>query len=77
MSADDYQVDGYHYKVMGVEPWEVMEVVLKHEEFVGFLKGNVIKYSMRQGRKEGADKDDEKAAHYMQKLREVMGYDYE
>ncbi len=77
MSADDYQVDGSHYKDIAVEPWEVMEMVLTHEEFVGFLKGNIIKYSMRAGRKAGADHDDEKAAHYMQKLKEVLGYEYE
>lgn len=73
-NADDIQIDGTHYKDMTVEPWEVMEMVLTHDEFVGFLKGNIIKYSMRAGRKAGADHDDKKAAHYMQKLREVLGY---
>ena len=74
MNADDIQIDGTHYKEMAVEPWEVMEMVLTHDEFVGFLKGNIIKYSMRAGRKAGADHDDDKAGHYMQKLREVLGY---
>lgn len=74
MNADNIQIDGTHYKEMAVEPWGVMEMVLTHDEFVGFLKGNIIKYSMRAGRKAGADHDDEKAAHYMQKLREVLGY---
>jgi hypothetical protein len=70
MSADDTQVGGTHYKDMPIQPWDVMESVLTHEEFVGFLKGNVIKYSMRAGRK--ADSDDAgKASHYRQKLREV------
>ena len=70
MSADEVQVGGTHYKDMPVQPWTVMEAVLTAEEFVGFLKGNVIKYSMRQGRKEGSD-DANKALHYLQKLREV------
>ena len=35
MSADDYQVDGSHYKDMCVEPWEVMEMTVSHDEFVG------------------------------------------
>ena len=74
MNADNIQIDGTHYKDMAVEPWEVMEMVLTHDEFVGFLKGNIIKYSMRAGRKAGADHDDEKASHYMQKLREVLGH---
>lgn len=71
-TANDIQVGGQHYKTMPVQPWEVMEAVLTHEEFVGFLKGNVIKYSMRAGRKEGSD-DANKARHYMMKLREITG----
>jgi hypothetical protein len=48
-----------------------MEAVLTHAEFVGFLKGNVIKYSLRAGRKDGSD-DLGKARHYMLKLKEVQ-----
>ena len=73
MRADDRQVGGSHYKDMPLTPWEVMEAVLTHEEFVGFLKGNVIKYAMRQGRKFGADDDAEKAKHYLAKLDEIQG----
>jgi len=69
-SADDLQVSGSHYKDMPIQPWAVMEAVLTHEEFVGFLKGNIIKYSLRAGRKAGSD-DAGKAEHYMQKLREI------
>lgn len=69
-TANDIQVGGQHYKTMPVQPWDVMESVLTPEEFVGFLKGNVIKYSMRAGRKEGSD-DANKARHYMMKLNEI------
>ena len=70
-TADDLQVGGTHYKTMPVQPWEVMEAVLTREEFIGFLKGNVLKYSLRAGRKEGTD-DANKARHYMMKLREIQ-----
>jgi len=70
-SADDIQHGGTHYKDMTIQPWAVMEAVLTHEEFVGFLKGNIIKYSLRQGKKDSPDAD--KARHYMQKLSEVKG----
>jgi hypothetical protein len=70
-TADDLQVGGQHYKDMAVQPWTVMEAVLTHEEFVGFLKGNVIKYAMRQGRKTESD-DANKARHYALKLAEVQ-----
>jgi hypothetical protein len=68
--ADEMQVGGTHYKEMQVEPWAVMEAVLTPEEFRGFLKGNVIKYAMRAGRKEGSN-DGDKALHYKQKLEET------
>lgn len=68
-TADDIQISGTHYKEMLIEPWKVMESVLTREEFIGFLKGNIIKYSMRAGRKAGSD-DAGKALHYIQKLKE-------
>lgn len=68
--ADDIQVGGQHYKDMGIQPWTVMEAVLTHEEFVGFLKGNVIKYAMRQGKKDSDDAN--KARHYALKLAEIQ-----
>jgi len=70
MSADEKQVGGSHYKDMTVQPWAVMQAVMTHEEFVGFLKGNIIKYGMRSGRKDGTD-DAGKLQHYMEKLAEV------
>lgn len=72
VSADARQVGGSHYRDMQMQPWDVMQAVLTPEEFRGFLKGNVIKYALRQGKKEGTD-DAGKAQHYAQKLAEVMG----
>lgn len=54
-----------HY--MGaVQPIELMLNVLSHEEFIGFLKGNMIKYAFRAGRKAGesAEKDRNKYLTY-------------
>jgi hypothetical protein len=73
VNANDLQIGGQHYKAMEVQPWDVMEAVLTDEEFIGFLKGNIIKYSMRAGRKDGSD-DAGKAKHYMMKLRQVRGW---
>jgi hypothetical protein len=69
-TADALQVGGHHYKDMGIQPWAVMEAVLTREEFAGFLKGNVIKYAMRQGKKDSDDAN--KARHYALKLAEVQ-----
>lgn len=71
MSANAKQISGDHYVTMRVQPWDVMESVLTREEFIGFLKGNVIKYGMRQGKKEGSD-DAGKAQHYREKLAELL-----
>jgi len=39
----NYPVGGTHYTDMRVQPWEVMEVVLERHEFLGYLKGCIIK----------------------------------
>ena len=70
VTADARQVGGSHYRDMQMQPWDVMQAVLTPEEFRGFLKGNVIKYAMRQGKKDGTD-DAGKAQHYAQKLAEI------
>lgn len=69
MSAEREQVDGRHYLEMTVQPWDVMQAILTPEEFLGFLKGNIIKYSMRQGRKDSDDAG--KCQHYIRKLVEM------
>ena len=61
-----------YYKNMVKQPWDVMQEELTHEEFIGYLKGCIIKYSMREGKKEGTD-DLLKAEHYREKLMEVNG----
>lgn len=53
-----------------VEPIELMQSILTPEEFKGFLKGNMIKYAFRAGRKAGesAEKDRNKFHVYSQWL---------
>lgn len=75
-TANDRQVGGDHYHQIGIQPWTVMESVLSREEFIGYLKGNIIKYAMRAGRKDGSD-DAAKAFHYKEKLTEFLTQDEE
>jgi hypothetical protein len=72
LRADDLQAGGSHYKDMSVQPWTVMEALLTRDEFIGYLKGNLIKYGMRQGKKDSPDA--EKWHHYNMKLKEMRGY---
>lgn len=56
---------GDHYAKLAIKPWDAMEAWMTHDEFRGFLLGNVIKYLARK--KEGTN-DIEKAHHYIEKL---------
>ena len=69
--ANDVQVGGAHYKTKKVQPWDAMESCMSREEFVGYLRGNVLKYTMRCNDKGGVE-DLQKARHYMDKLLEVL-----
>lgn len=62
--------DSHYSAMVGFEPIEVMQRVMTYEELRGFLKGNIIKYAMRAGHKEGEDaaKDAAKAKRYAEWL---------
>lgn len=68
--ANSKQVGGSHYKDMALQPWDVMEAMLTPEEFIGFLKASIIKYALRQGKKDSDDAG--KAKHYIAKLKEMQ-----
>ena len=59
-----------HYAKLGIEPIEIMRKNLTKEEFIGFLKGNIIKYSHR---KKGQDlEDSQKIQVYAKWLEEIL-----
>ena len=45
-----------HYRDAVVEPILVMQALFNHDELVGFLKGNILKYRLRMGHK-GTEED--------------------
>lgn len=58
------------YTTLDIEPWDIMQADFTKDEFIGFLKGNIIKYCLR---KKGSDLQDfEKIEHYARKLQEVL-----
>jgi hypothetical protein len=67
--------DEHYASMVGLEPIELMQLVLSLPEFVGFLKGNIIKYTLRAGKKQGeaAEKDAAKAKRYAEWLMK-LGY---
>lgn len=62
-----------HYKKLPIEPIELMRMTLTKEELRGFFKGNIIKYALRAGHKQGEDysKDVAKLLVYKQWLEEL------
>ena len=53
-----------HYIQSAKQPVEIMQLFFTKEQFLGFLKGNYIKYIMRAGYKDDANKDKAKAMQY-------------
>lgn len=59
-----------YYKQNGFSPIDAFQKgLISHEEYIGFLKGNVIKYTIRAGKKTDVIKDIEKAIHYLEFLK--------
>lgn len=62
------QIGGDHYASKAIQPWDAMEAWMTPDEFVGFLRGNAIKYLARAGSKGDALEDYRKALHYLERL---------
>lgn len=56
-----------HYTSGGIETIDAIQAALTPEEFRGFLKGNVMKYTFRE-RLKGGTEDLKKAAWYLNRL---------
>jgi len=67
MSANDRR--------MGVQPWNVVDT-WPLEQQIGFYRGNLLKYTMRLDDKDDRLGNAEKAAHYAEKLVEVLKLQY-
>lgn len=62
--ASDEQVGGNHYKKYEIQPTEFCV-----RNNIGFLEGNVIKYTLRHADKNGVQ-DIDKAIHYLKLLKQ-------
>lgn len=70
-TADELQIGGTHYTTKTIQPWNAMEDWMPPMQFVGFLRGNAIKYLARCDEKGGLE-DIQKARHYLDKLIEFL-----
>lgn len=60
-----------HYRVGGIEVIDFIKAKLTPEEFRGYLKGNVLKYTSRAGHKDDAGQDISKLVWYASKLQDA------
>ena len=61
-----------HYLACPIQPIDLVQYILTKEELIGFLKGNIIKYSLRAGHKGDPEKDKAKALQYKKWLDTVL-----
>lgn len=60
-----------HY-VSAHQPIETMQANMSHDEFIGFLKGNIIKYVCRLGKKDDIEKETAKIKRYAEWLEQAV-----
>ena len=65
-----------YYNSNGLSPNQAFEQgLISNEEFIGFIKGNIIKYVVRCGKKGNPIEDIDKAISYLQLLKKIMRFD--
>lgn len=63
-----------HYTAGSIECIEAIKAQMTHEEFIGYLRGNIVKYLWRYRHKGGIDSI-RKAQWYLDRLEaELVGY---
>jgi len=71
MVIDGSAASSTHYQKGRLQPIEIMQDHLTKEEFIGYLKGNILKYTLRCGYKDEAKKECAKIQQYAKWLYEV------
>ena len=62
-----------HYDLWnGFEAIDVMKSVLTPEEYLGYLKGNCLKYQLRLGKKDDVSKEIQKIKDYTRELNSLL-----
>ena len=69
---DNNVVAPKHYTVGGIEVIDIIEAKLTKEEFIGYLKGNIIKYTLRSSFKGNLVEDMGKADVYKNWLLQMI-----
>lgn len=63
-----------HYELWNdFESIDAIENILTFDEYVGFLKGNILKYQLRLGKKDDVLKEKQKIKDYQRELNSILG----
>ena len=63
----------HHQLWEGTQSLDIMKKVLTDEEYKGFLKGNILKYQLRLGKKDDTEKEIQKIKDYTEELNKFYG----
>ena len=58
-----------HYNMLDVEAIDIIEMSMTKDDFLGYLKGNALKYLIRYKHKGKPEEDISKAIWYLTKLK--------
>jgi len=61
-----------YYDYGGFETIEIIRAKLTHEQFIGYLLGNILKYGCRFNSKGDPVRDQEKLGNYQRLLHEAL-----
>lgn len=73
MRMEDMVNHPSHYTSGSIECIDAIEASMSEQEFLGYLKGNVLKYLWRYDKKNGVE-DLKKAIWYINKMSDVLSY---
>lgn len=67
-------INATHYELWnGFEAIDIIKNTLSKDEYIGYLKGNILKYQLRLGKKDNVEKEKEKIKDYQNELNEILG----
>ena len=58
-----------HYNMLTIEAINLIEMSMTEDDFLGYLKGNALKYIIRYKHKGNPEQDISKAIWYLEKLK--------
>ena len=62
----------HHLLWKGMQSLDVMKLSLTKEEYIGFLKGQILKYQLRLGKKDDVAKELKKIQDYTNELNKML-----